>query len=449
MSEGSNETAPEVFRRDPSASYPLAVAGDGAVVIDAEGRRRIDAASGVFVAILGFAPSAVAEHVALRLRTLPFAYGGTFANADEDRLARLLIERAPPGMAKVWLTTSGSTANETALKLARQYHTLRGNAEKTVVIARWHSYHGSTVGAMSMSGSIPRRQPYQPYLLDFPHVDPPYCYRCRRGLVPESCGGACAADIEEVISKIGARHVSAVILEPVAGAPLGALVSPDHWLWRVRAICDRHDVLLIVDEIVSGTGRTGDWFAIAASGVVPDLITLGKGLGGGLVPIGAVVVHERVVQAFEAEAAAFVHSESFTGHAVVGAAGTAVIEYMEATGMLDRVRELGLRLDQLLRPLRSHPLVGEVRGRGLLRGLELVQDKATRAPFPRARRVAEAVVAAARRRDVLFLVGNAAADGQNGDTIIIAPPYVTVDGQLDTIVSTLVDALDDVAMSLS
>lgn len=334
------------------------------------------------------------------------------------------------------------------MKLARQYHLLRGSAEKTAVITRWHSYHGGTIGAMSLSGSGPRRRPYQPYLLDFPHVPPPDAYRRPQGMDAETFALACADAVETEILARGAQYVSAVMVEPVAGAPLGALVSPPAYLARLREICDRHDVLMIADEVVSGLGRTGRWFAIESAGVVPDMITVAKGLGGGFTPIGALLVHDRISGTLDAAGTAFAHGESFTGHRMMGAAGEAVIDFIEAHGLVARVARGGPGLEALLRPLVGHPLVGTLRGAGFLHGIELVEDKETRRPFPRSARVSERVAEAAARRGVLFQTGNAAADGENGDTVMIAPPYVTTDAQLAEMVGALAEALDEVAGAL-
>jgi adenosylmethionine-8-amino-7-oxononanoate aminotransferase len=444
----SHQTTTSVFHRNITRSYPVAAAGDGAVVIDSQGRRLLDGAGGVFVAILGHSPTEVAEAIASQARTLNFAYTGDFATEGEERLAEQLTAIAPPGFVKVWLTTSGSTANEAAMKLARQYHMLKGACEKTKIISRWHSYHGSTIGALSMTGTPARRRPYEPYLLNFPHVSPPYCYRCPIGLDPQTCETACADEIERAIRLTGEQYVSAVILEPIAGGPLGALPTPPDYLQRARQICDHYNVLLICDEVVSGMGRTGTWFGVEQSGVVPDIMTLGKGLGGGFVPMGAVLVHERVYDVFEESGTSFVHGESFTGHVLLGVAGRAVIDFITDHQLLARVGDLGKHLAGRLGPLTKDPLVGDVRGRGLLYGIELVRDKQTKEPFSRELQVGERVVQAASRRDVLLLSGNGAADGLNGDTIVVAPPYVITEQQVDQIVDTLADSLTEVATEL-
>jgi adenosylmethionine-8-amino-7-oxononanoate aminotransferase len=438
-----------IFHRQITHSYPLAVRGEGAVIIDSNGRRFLDGAGGVFVAILGHSPQEVAAAISKQAHELNFAYTGDFTTAAVERLARELLEIAPRGFSKVWLTTSGSTANETAIKLARQYHLLRGRQEKTKIISRWHSYHGSTMGALSMTGTPPRRRPYEPYLLNFPHVHPPYCYRCPLGLTYPSCSAVCAQEIEAAIGMAGAQYISAIIMEPVAGGPLGGLVTPPEYFQRARRICDESDVLLIVDEVVSGIGRTGDWFGVEQSGIVPDIITLAKGLGGGFMPIGAVLVHERVYEAFASSGTSFLHGESLTGHVLIGAAGSAVIEFIKNHDLLSYIQQLSGYLDKILRRIAELPLVGEVRGRGLLRGLELVRDKKTKEPFPRELQVAERVVEAAARQNVLLIAGNACADGINGDTVVLAPPYIITENQIDELVRVLADSIRLVAEELA
>ena len=434
-----------VFHRDIARVYPVAASGSGAEIVDAQGQTYLDGAGGAFVAILGHSPQGVAQAISDQASALNFAYTGDFTSDAEERAARALIAIAPPGFSKVWLTTSGSTANEAALKLARQYHLLTGKPEKTRIVSRWHSYHGSTVATMSMSGSPPRRRPYEPYLLPFPHVEPPNCYRCPLGKTYPSCAAACADEIEAAIRLVGSQYVSAFIVEPVAGAPLGALVTPPEYLQKARAICDRHGALLIVDEVISGLGRTGDWFGIEQSGVVPDIITLGKGLGGGFVPMGAMLVHERVYSAFESAGASFVHGESLTGHVLLGTAAKAVLDFIDSHDLRSNVRRQGAYLEERLRTLEASPMVGTLRGRGLLYGLELVADKATKRSFDRTMRVAERVVEAAARSRVLLLAGNAGADGVNGDTVMIAPPYVVDEAQIDRIVDVLSASIDAVA----
>jgi adenosylmethionine-8-amino-7-oxononanoate aminotransferase len=437
-----------VFHRQVTRLYPRVARGNGIYLWDEEGRRYIDGSGGTFVAILGQGVDDIADAIAAQMRRVAFAYTGNFTSEVEQSFTRRLVELAGQGFCRAWLCTSGSTANEIAAKLARHYHLLRGNAEKSRVVARWHSYHGSTTGALSMTGAVPRRRLYEPLLLDWPHVEPPYCYRCPLGLAYPACAAACAGDLEATVLRVGPQYLSAFIVEPVAGGPLGALVTPPEYLRTARDICNRHDMLLIDDEVVSGLGRTGHAFAITASGVVPDIITVAKGLAGGYVPIGAVIVHERIYQAFDKAGISFVHGESFTGHTTLSAAGLATLDYIERHDLVRRAGALGARLGARMAPLADLPIVGEVRGAGLLRGIELVADKATRRPFPRAHGIAERVAAEAAARGLLVLPGSGGADGIDGDTIVLAPPYVITEDEIDEMVTILAAAVAAVASQL-
>lgn len=414
---------------------------------DAEGRAWLDATSGVFVAGLGYDPPGVADAMAYQTRRLGFAYGGHFSNAAEDALAERLIDRAPRGMAKMWLTTSGAAANEAAVKLARQRHLLAGEAERSVVVARAESYHGGSFGTLSLTGHAPRRAAYLPYLRETPRAPAPTCARCPLALAFPSCDLACADAFDAAIDARGERFVSAVIVEAVAGAPLGALASPPGYLKRVREICDRRGVLMIVDEVVTGVGRTGEWFACAREGVTPDIITLGKGLGAGFAPIGAVLATAAVTEALDAARVGFAHSESLAGHPMVAAAGCAVIDAIERSDLLGRAAALAVGLDRALAELASHPLVMETRGVGLLRGATLTRPDGGGA-FARGRQVAETVVARAREKGVLLLAGVAGAGGGEGDAIVLAPALTSSEAQIDAMTDALAEALDHVAATL-
>ncbi len=437
-----------VFHRQIPRSYPAVARGEGVALWDEDGKRYLDGAAGVFVAILGQGVDEIADAIHDEMRRVAFAYTASFSSAKERALARKLAEWAPEGLDKVWICTSGSAANETAVKLARHYHLVRGNAGKHRVVARKHSYHGSSLGALSLTGAAPRRAPYEPLLLDFPHVSPPNCYRCPLDLSYPACAAACAGELEEAIRRAGPETVSAFIVEPMAGGPLGALVTPPEYLRSVRETCDRHDVLLIADEVVSGLGRTGRNFAVEHSGVIPDIVTVAKGLGAGYVPIGAVLVHERIHAAFEAAGASFVHGESFTGHTAVCAAGLATLEYIEAHGLVRRAGELGEHLGSRMDALKNHPMVGEIRGLGLMRGAELVADRTTGRPFPRSRGVAENVARECAERGLLVVPGVAGADGVDGDTVVLGPPYVVTREEIDTMVSILGEAIRAVQATL-
>lgn len=430
-----------VFHRQISRSYPAVVKGEGVYLWDENGKRYLDGAAGVFVAILGQGVDEIADAIDAEMRQVTFAYTTTFTSETERALTRKLVEWAPEAFDKAWICTSGSGANETAIKLARHYHLVRGNTGKFRVIARHHSYHGSSIGALSLTGAVPRRQPYEPLLLDFPHISPPNCYRCPLDLIYPSCGAACASELEDVIMREGPETISAFIVEPMAGGPLGGLVTPPEYMRAAREICDQYDVLLIVDEVISGIGRTGRNFAVEHTGVTPDIITIAKGLGAGYVPIGGVLAHKKIHAAFEEADTSFVHGESFTGHTAVSAAGLATLNYIEKHDLVRRAGTLGDHLGEYMETLRKNPMVGEIRGHGLLRGVELVADKTTKRPFPRAKGVAEAVGRECNERGLLVLPGVAGADGTDGDTVVLAPPYIVTHEQIDTMVSILGEAI--------
>jgi len=436
--------ADRVFHREIGHDYPTVDRGEGIYVYDSEGRRYIDGAGGIFVINIGHGSPAVEAAILRQLRRIAFAHTGHFTSEAEQRFSDRLLALAPPGFTKVWMSTSGSAANETALKLARHYHLLAGNPEKTRVIARWNSYHGSTVGALSMTGQPRRREPYEPYLLNFPHIEPPYCYRCPFGKTPDSCGIDCAEELDRMIHRIGANYVSAFIVEPVSGGPLGALPAPDGYFARIREVCDRHDVLLIVDEVVSGAGRTGRNMGIDHAGVVPDLITLAKGIGGGFVPIGATLVHERIYAAFESTGTSFRHGETFAGHALTAAIGSAVLEEIERGDLVSRAARMGDLLAEHLETLRDLPIVGDIRGMGLLRGIELVSDKATKTPFPREYHLSERIADEAMRQGLLLVAGGGCVDGVDGDTIALAPPFIIEPAQIRELTEVLRAAIDTV-----
>ena len=448
MSSNVNQESKVFPRNMARKSLIMASKGDGAWIVDQYGERYLDASGGAFVSILGHQIPEVAEKISHQIEQLNFCYSGDFTSPILETASQQLIDIAPDNISHAILTTSGSTANEAAIKLARQYHIARGNEQKSIVISRMHSYHGSTLGALSMTGSMPRRKPFTPNVNAFPKVAPPNTYRNDLGLNDEQFMLHCANEFEQVIKAHGSEYISAIILEPIAGSPLGALVSEDIYLQRVREICNQYDVLLIIDEVVSGMGRSGDWFAIKKSGVRPDIITLAKGLGGGYIPVGAVLCDQTIYQLLDSVNSSFVHSESFTGHILGAAAVSAVIEYISDHHVLERVKELSVLLHEKLSKFYDLPLVGTIRGRGVLFGIEFVVDKTSKVPFPRSQKVAEGIAEIARNKGVVFITGNAAVDGVNGDTIMISPPYTVSDQEVELMLDILYESINQYTASL-
>ena len=385
---------------------------------------------------------------------IAFAHTTQFHSASAEKLAERLLALAPPNFqdgGRVYFTSGGSEATETAIKLARQYWLERGDSNRFRVVSRRQSYHGSTLGAMSVSGNVGRRAPYQPLLADWGHIAPCFCYHCPFDLKFPECGLACANDLDELLQSadaiaapngLQAQSVAAFIFEPVVGATLGAAAPPDGYVARIAEICRRHDILLIADEIMSGMGRTGKPFAVQHWNVEPDMILVGKGIASGYAPLGAVLVSRRVAEAFERGSGAFQHGFTYQAHPVATAAGNAVLDFVESQKLFQRVPVIAQELrSRLAATLESHPHVGEVRGLGLLLGVEFVKNKSTREPFPREQNIADKIRDAALAENVLTYPSQGCVDGIRGDHVLLAPPFVLTPGESEIIARVLGSAV--------
>jgi adenosylmethionine-8-amino-7-oxononanoate aminotransferase len=438
-------TSDAVLYRDLTKAYPTIVRGDGVWLWDAEGRRYLDAAGGAAVVTVGHGVQEIADAIAAQAGRVAYAYIAQFSNEPLQALAERVVALAPAGLSHVYFVSGGSEAAETALKLARQYHLARGNRGKYRIVSRWQAYHGNTLGALSMSGRTQWFRDYRPYALDFPHIAPCHCYRCPFDLAYPGCAVRCATDLERVVRQEGAESIAAFIAEPIVGTSGAALTPPPEYFRIVREICDRHDILLVADEVMTGFGRTGRPFAIEHWGVTPDLMLVGKGIASGYAPLGGVLVHERVVRTFREAGTNPFLPFTFAGNPVSCAAGLAVSDYAEKHGLYGRAAELGPVLFGALGRLAASPLVGEIRGKGLLAGLELVADRASKRPFPAEVGAGRRVAAAAFRRGVVVLAGQPGlVDGVAGDHLLLAPPYVITREEIDVVVETLGAALAEV-----
>lgn len=439
-----------VLHRSLTQSYPTAVRGDGAYLIDSEGRRYLDASGGAAVSCLGHSDPAVIEAVRRQVGTLAYAHTSFFTTEPMEQLADFLIARAPAGMRSVYFVSGGSEAVEAALKLARQYFVEIGQPQRTHLIARRQSYHGNTLGALATGGNAWRRQQFQPLLIDVSHVSPCYAYRDQAvGETPEAYGERLARELEAEILRLGADKVMAFVAEPVVGATLGAVPAVPGYFKRVREICDRHGVLLILDEVMCGMGRTGSLFAAEQEGISADLITIAKGLGAGYQPIGATLVSERIHDAIAQGSGFFQHGHTYIGHATACAAALAVQKTIEERGLLARVRSLGLDLQQRLQQaFGAHPHIGDIRGRGLFQGLELVAERDGKAPFPAEAKLHARIKKAAMQEGLLCYPMGGTLDGRRGDHILLAPPFILEEAQLDELVDKLQRAIDQAIGSL-
>ncbi|EKX55947.1 Adenosylmethionine-8-amino-7-oxononanoate aminotransferase [Rhodobacter sp. AKP1] len=433
-----------IFGRSTRGSLPVAAEGEGCYILDAEGRRYLDGSGGAAVSCLGHSNAAVRAALHDQLDRLAFAHTGFFTSEPAERLADRLAAAAPEGIERVYLVSGGSEAVEAALKLARQYFMEVCQPGRHRVIARRQSYHGNTLGALAAGGNEWRRAQFAPLLVETSHVSPCYEYRGRgEDESLEAYGLRVADELEAEIQRLGPETVMAFVAEPVVGATAGAVPAVPGYLKRIREICDRHGVLLILDEVMCGMGRTGHLFACAEDGVAPDMITIAKGLGAGYQPIGALLVQGRIYDAIAAGSGFFQHGHTYMGHAMAAAAANAVLDEIEGRDLLQAVRRQGARLEALLQErLGQHPHVGDIRGRGLFRGIELVADRETKEPFDPARKLHARIKAEAFAGGLICYPMGGTLDGVRGDHILLAPPFIISDAELDELVDKLSGALD-------
>jgi adenosylmethionine-8-amino-7-oxononanoate aminotransferase len=438
-----------VFHRNPRSVYPVAVRGEGAYLIDRDGKRYLDASGGAAVSCLGHSDEAVVRAIREQLARLPFAHTSFFSNEPMESLADALVARAPAPLEKVYFVSGGSEAVEAALKLARQYFVEKGEPQRRHVIGRRQSYHGNTLGALAVGGNQWRRRQFEPLLIEAAHVSPCYAYRDRvAGESDDAYGARLAAELESEIRRLGEDRVIAFIAETVSGATLGAVPPVPGYFKRVREVCDRYGVLLILDEVMCGTGRCGSLWTFAQEGIVPDLAVIAKGLGAGYQPIGAVMVSGPIFDAIIGGTGYFQHGHTYLGHAAACAGALAVQRRLHDDGLLARVAPLGAALESRLRAaFGGHPHVGDIRGRGLFWGLELVADRERKTPFDPRARIHARIKAEALKAGLLCYPMGGTLDGERGDHVLLAPPFIVEERQLDELVSKLAGALDAVLRS--
>ncbi len=434
-----------VFPRHTKATLPTAVAGDGVHIIDSAGKRYLDACGGAAVSCLGHSDAHVIAAIKAQLDAIPFAHTAFFTSDPAENLAERLVERAPEGIERAYFVSGGSEAVEAALKLSRQYFLERGEGTRRNVIARWQSYHGNTLGALSAGGNRWRRAQFEPMLVGaMHHIAACHPYRDRRAdETVEAYGLRVADELEAKIQELGPETVAAFIAEPVVGATMGAVPAVPGYFKRIREICDRHGVLLILDEVMCGMGRTGTLFASEADGVRPDMVAIAKGLGAGYQPIGALLVSGAIYDAIAAGSGFFQHGHTYIGHPAACAAGCAVLDRVVGTGaagegLLPRVRAMGDRLDAVLRDrFADHPHIGDIRGRGLFRGLEIVADRVTKEPFDPALKVNAMIKRAAMEEGLMCYPMGGTIDGERGDHVLLAPPFIIDDSHVEEIADKL------------
>lgn len=428
-----------VFPRHTKASLPTAVAGDGCYLIDADGKRYFDGSGGAAVSCLGHSDADVIKAVQDQVGKLAFAHTGFMTSDPAEELADLLVANAPGDIDRVYFVSGGSEATEAAIKLARQYYLERGETQRHRIIARKQSYHGNTLGALATGGNEWRRTQFAPLLIDISHISPCYEYVGRAdGESSYDYGQRAANELEEEILRLGPDTVMAFMAEPVVGATSGAVPAVEGYFKRIREICDKYGVLLILDEVMCGMGRTGHLFACEADGVVPDILCIAKGLGAGYQPIGAMLCTRQIYEAIESGSGFFQHGHTYIGHPVATAAGLAVVRAMLERGLVKRCAEMGEKLQAALEDrFGQHPNIGDIRGRGLFRGVELVADRDTKTPFDPALGLAGKIKKAAFQAGLICYPMSGTRDGRKGDHILLAPPFIISEEQIVEVVDKL------------
>ena len=447
-----------VFYRKLNRQLPLIVRGEGVYLYDESGKRYLDACGGAMVASVGHGIKEIGDAIGAQASTLGYVNGTMFTSEPVERLADQLVRQAPPGIARAYFLSSGSEAVEAALKLARQYHVERGQRSRRIIIARTPGYHGNTLLALSASARPHYRLLFESWLVEVRMIGAPYPYRAGEGgaLSPAMTGEA----LEAAIKAAGPENVAAFIAEPVGGSSTGASVPPLGYYGRVREICDRYGVLFIADEVLSGVGRTGKFFALdhfrdaAGRQITPDIITLGKGLNGGYVPLSAMLATQTLYDAMKKSGlGGLMHAQTYSHHPVAAAAGLATLRYIDEHALVARAALVGTILQSRLAALATDgegaELVGDVRGIGMLAGVELVADRATNQPFPRELKVVERLVDAGLARGIVLWPNSGHADGTNGDLVLIAPPLIIKEEEIEELAKLLRDSLADVARSLT
>ena len=432
-----------IFPRHTKQLPPVAARGEGCYLYDTSGKQYLDASGGAAVSCLGHGDKTIINAVKTQLDNLAYAHTGFFTSEPAETLADLLIAHAPGDLDRVYLVSGGSEAMEAALKLARQYFVEKGEPKRGRLIARKQSYHGNTMGALSAGGNEWRRAQFGPLLIDMSHIDPCYEYRLKRDDESlEEYGLRAANLLEEELLRVGPENVMAFAAEPVVGATAGALTAAPGYFKRIREICDQYGILLILDEVMCGMGRTGSLFACEQDGVAPDILCIAKGLGAGYQPIGAMLCSRHIYETIENGSGFFQHGHTYLGHPTAAAAGVAVVSALLGRNLIPQVKTQGAKLMAALEvEFGQHPNVGDIRGRGLFQGIELVADRETKAPFDPSRKVAARIKSAAFEAGLICYPMSGTIDGKTGDHVLLAPPFIIRNDQIDELVGKLSGAI--------
>lgn len=438
-----SDTSDNVFKRRLDSVLPDAKKAKGVWIEDSNGRRYLDASGGPVLVNVGHGREEIADAVRKQILECDYVHGTMFTTSVVETLASTLAKYSPQGVDRFYFLSTGSEAVEAAIKLARQIHMESGHLQRFKLISRWKSYHGLTLGALSAMGRTSFRVPFAPLLTDVIHIPPPYCLRCSYGLKYPECGLRCAWALEEAIQNVGPDIVSAFLAETVSGATLAACPPPPGYFSVIREICDRYNVLLILDEVMCGLGRTGRWFACQNYDVVPDIVTMGKGLSGGVAALSAVGVQSKYFDVIKNGTGNFVHGGTYSHHAVAAAAGLSTIDILQRERLVERVAHYGGILGEKLKTrLGGFPNIGDIRGIGFMWGIEIVKNKEALTPFPRKEKMAEHLWEAIFQKGVIVYKSTGLA-GIDGDALMVSPPFVIEEKEMDFVVDTIGEAVEE------
>ncbi|ART76711.1 aspartate aminotransferase family protein [Sutcliffiella horikoshii] len=429
--------------------YPVISHGNGVYLYDVTGKKYLDGSSGAVTASIGHHVQAVIDAMADQASKVSFVYRSQFSSVPAEKLATKLSSITPGDINWSFFVNSGTEAVETAMKISIQYWQEVGKTDKNQIISRWKSYHGITIGALSLSGHADRRKRFEPLLEKSPVVEPPYCYRCPFNLEYPSCGLKCAEDLERAILEIGNENIAAFVAEPVIGAAAGAICPPEGYYQKISEICKKHDILFIADEVMTGIGRTGKMFAMEHWHVTPDIICIGKGMSAGYTPIAATLVSERIVESILKGSKVIMSGHTYSANPQSAAVALAVIEYIESQNLVSNGEQLGDYLLQKLSQLKqTYSFIGDVRGKGLLLGLEIVADHATKYPYSQEKAVTPRLVELAQKNGLLIYPASAGIEGIGGDAVIIAPPLSINQQEMDELITILELTLNELQAEL-
>jgi adenosylmethionine-8-amino-7-oxononanoate aminotransferase len=434
----------EVGQELPKVAY-----GRGCYVFDSDGKSYIDGSGGPSVFSLGHSHPEVNEAIKAQLDKIAHGYRYTFTSDPLEELTAMVAESCGGGLKHMTFCSSGSEAIESCLKIALQYHVAMGKPERCRFIARERSWHGNTLGALSISGFLDRRSAFEGALAPASLISPVNTYRPPAGIAPEDVAEYCANELVQEIRRLGPDKVAAFIFEPIVGAAGGCVPAPPGYAQRIREICDRHGVLMIADEVMCGAGRSGTWRALQHDGVEPDIMSVAKGLAGGYVPLSAAIYHEKLRGPMYARHGGLLTGHTFTGHTLACAAAVAVQKIVRRDGLLEKVRENGILLKRMLSDaLGARPYVGDIRGRGYFLCVEIVRDRGTKEPYPRDRMIHQRLSQQAFANGLICYPVGGNVDGKRGDIIILSPPYIATREELGEIVDKLQHSLTQVMTAL-